>query len=124
MDLVMRKHSREFRINHAKAAFSRQKSFLDSLELKSKSSILDVGCGVGLHMEYFANRGLVPVGLDGLGDVFIYGDSYELIVSHSSVANIKANSFDYVFSSHVLEHCGDPYSSLLDWIRWLKPGGG
>lgn len=32
-------------------------------------------------------------------------------------------SMDYVYSSHFLEHCGDPKKTLAEWWRVLKVGG-
>jgi SAM-dependent methyltransferase len=31
--------------------------------------------------------------------------------------------FDYVYSSHCLEHMHDPASALLEWWKLVKPGG-
>lgn len=36
---------------------------------------------------------------------------------------VKENSFDFVYSSHTLEHMFDPSITLLNWWRILKPGG-
>lgn len=33
------------------------------------------------------------------------------------------NSFDFVYSSHCLEHMHDPHIALQNWVRVLKPGG-
>jgi SAM-dependent methyltransferase len=35
----------------------------------------------------------------------------------------KDESFDFVISSHCLEHLNDPYDALKNWIRIVKPGG-
>ena len=37
--------------------------------------------------------------------------------------SIADNYFDFVHSSHCLEHMVNPYISLNNWIRILKPGG-
>jgi SAM-dependent methyltransferase len=34
-----------------------------------------------------------------------------------------SGQFDYVFSSHCLEHMLDPYSTICDWWSIVKPGG-
>jgi SAM-dependent methyltransferase len=36
---------------------------------------------------------------------------------------IEDNYFDFVHSSHCLEHMRDPKNALENWIRVLKPGG-
>ena len=36
---------------------------------------------------------------------------------------IESNVFDFVFSSHCLEHLRDPFVGLKNWLRVLKPGG-
>jgi ubiquinone/menaquinone biosynthesis C-methylase UbiE len=35
----------------------------------------------------------------------------------------KDNNYDFVHSSHCLEHVNDPYVALGNWIRICKPGG-
>jgi len=33
------------------------------------------------------------------------------------------NQFDFVYSSHCLEHMHDPQATILDWWKLVKPGG-
>ena len=37
--------------------------------------------------------------------------------------SVPDNTYDFVHSSHCLEHLTDPKESLANWIRVLKPGG-
>jgi SAM-dependent methyltransferase len=37
--------------------------------------------------------------------------------------NINDESFDFVYSSHCLEHLHDAHEALINWIRVVKPGG-
>jgi SAM-dependent methyltransferase len=37
--------------------------------------------------------------------------------------NVEDNSFDFLYSSHCLEHMRDPYEALGNWIRVVKPRG-
>jgi predicted SAM-dependent methyltransferase len=36
---------------------------------------------------------------------------------------VPDNSYDFVYSSHCLEHLKNPYAALRRWIAILKPGG-
>jgi SAM-dependent methyltransferase len=36
---------------------------------------------------------------------------------------VKDNSFDYIISSHVIEHVPNPIKAFFEWDRVLKPGG-
>jgi SAM-dependent methyltransferase len=37
--------------------------------------------------------------------------------------SVENDAFDFVVSSHCLEHLRDPYIGLANWFRILKPGG-
>ncbi len=39
------------------------------------------------------------------------------------MASVADGTFDFVFSSHCLEHMHDPDEALSNWIRIVKPGG-
>lgn len=39
------------------------------------------------------------------------------------MASVEAETLDFVFSSHCLEHMVDPAVALKNWIRIVKPGG-
>ena len=41
----------------------------------------------------------------------------------ASALPFASDSLDYVFSSHVLEHCPDTLATLKEWLRVLRPGG-
>lgn len=65
---------------------------------------LDIGFGGDLIMP------------DAQGWDFEHGDAQYL-------QGLKDNSFDYVYSSHTLEHVYDVKVTLVNWFRVLKPGG-
>lgn len=37
--------------------------------------------------------------------------------------NVDDNTYDFVYSSHCLEHLSNPGLALVNWFRILKPGG-
>ena len=39
------------------------------------------------------------------------------------MASLADNTFDFVHSSHCLEHLNDPFEGLANWLRITKPGG-
>ena len=76
----------------------------------------------GFFERYFAGRG-VDVGYGGdlvtpncRGWDVEDGDAHEL-------AGIGDTTFDFVYSSHILEHLENPARALQNWWRVLKPGG-
>lgn len=84
----------------------------------------------------FATRWLVGAGIDiGAGQDTIgnYGQLFPLMTSLRSwdlpdgdamlMEGVTDESFDFVHSSHCLEHLVDPQVALGHWIRICKPGG-
>lgn len=66
---------------------------------------LDVGCGK------HPLPGAVPIDLDRGGDAMALPLRYDSI------------GWDYIFSSHCLEHLADPVAALLHWRERLIDGG-
>jgi SAM-dependent methyltransferase len=102
------------------------------------------GLEIGGPSAIFRRRGLFPVypvaaridnsnfsprtiWEDSLGSSFQfdkrrpYGKQYFL--EATDLSKINLNSYDFVLSSHVLEHIANPISALLEWIRVVVPGG-
>ena len=84
----------------------------------------------------FARRYFVGRGIDvGGGDdsLALYAELFPLIrnvVTYDraqgdaqKLANVDDASFDFLFSSHCLEHLHDPAEALANWIRVVRPGG-
>ena len=84
----------------------------------------------------FATRWLVGVGLDvggGADSIGLHVELFPLIRKvivydksdgdAQTLANVESDSFDFVFSSHCLEHVLDPYEAIANWIRVAKSNG-
>lgn len=76
-----------------------------------KGEGLDIGCGPDIISKHT---------VEGMGYVRGWdmedGDAQYL-------ASVKDGTFDFVHSSHCLEHMVDPIVSLRNWIRVVKSGG-
>lgn len=69
------------------------------------------------------------IGIDiGCGDDPVCPDAQPFDLAHGDANRVTdygppLGAFDYVFSSHCLEHMRDPGAALADWWRLVKPGG-
>lgn len=83
------------------------------------------------HRLYFVGRGIdIGGGPDPLGQ---YVELFPMMQScrrwdqedgdAQFMIGVPDDSFDFVHSSHCLEHVQDPRIALDNWIRILKPGG-
>jgi len=89
------------------------------------ATLIDFGCGYGLHCRELAKSGREVSGID-LGflpeaheDAKTGG--YKLI--SGSWSDLDAESYDVGYSHHCLEHSRDPIGWLHDWARIIKRGG-
>lgn len=84
----------------------------------------------------YANRYFVGAGIDigGKPDpLSLYREFFPAIASVKTwdledgdaelLAGVRDGAFDFVFSSHCLEHMRDPAQALRNWFRVLRPGG-
>jgi SAM-dependent methyltransferase len=101
-----------------------------------------VGGGTSLSMQRrahdsrFATRYFVGAGIDvggGHDSLALFTELFPLIRNvviydqpqgdAQKLENVDDGSFDFVFSSHCLEHVRDPVEALGNWIRVVRPGG-
>ena len=66
-------------------------------------------------------------GLDiGFGSDLITKDAKGYDFEHGNaqyLKGVKDNSYDFVYSSHTIEHLPDPAVGIKNWYRVVKPGG-
>jgi SAM-dependent methyltransferase len=87
-------------------------------------------------LPVFADRYFVGKGLDiGCGNDIMHTEAFPLVERISGydkcfgnrdamyLPEIGDNAFDFVVSSHCLEHMSDPSIALANWIRVVKPEG-
>lgn len=78
-----------------------------------REGFFDLYCnGRGLDIGFGGDL----VAKNAKGYDFEHGDAQFL-------SKLKDNTFDFVYSSHTIEHLPDPSEALKNWFRVLKPGG-
>jgi len=101
--------------------------FLDLLDAKPRTRLLDVSCGTGALLAAARERGIEAVGVD-LSDEAIKlakqaAPNAELVVGTGEALTFRDGSFDYVTCLGSLEHFLDMGRGLEEMKRVAKPGG-
>lgn len=82
-------------------------------------------------INYFRGKGLdVGAGTDPLSNYIYLFPAIESIRSWDvkdgdaeTLITIPDNTYDFIHSSHCLEHLNNPLTGLFHWLRVTKPGG-
>jgi ubiquinone/menaquinone biosynthesis C-methylase UbiE len=103
------------------------------VHLTASSSVLDFGCGTGLHAQSIAKRCHAVVGIDTSRGVIerarqlLRGsqvrDRVKFICSDLHEARFPDGTFDMILSFCVLEHVANLDDVLMELRRITKPGG-
>lgn len=90
---------------------------------------LDIGAGLGKVMKAMNREGLDAYGIEPSESFHHYAVNNMEIpedrLSSTTIenANFENNFFDLITFSAVFEHLYDPNKSLVNALKWLKPGG-
>lgn len=114
------KMQRDVAIASASRNLGDQTQGLNSIDWKEGATVLDIGCGPGVHLDFFRTKGLIGTGLDRDPDNFLFHGEIEHVTDPVELGD---RTFDYVFASHVLEHCPNTFEALSSWSKLIKPGG-
>ncbi|MDR4508961.1 MAG: class I SAM-dependent methyltransferase [Candidatus Brocadiaceae bacterium] len=87
--------------------------------------VLDIGCGFGESLGYYASRGCEAYGVEVDANIKRVADAfgYNVKVGLFSSDAYQEDFFDYVTMAQVIEHVTDPIATLKGIARILKPGG-
>jgi len=102
-------------------------ALLDRLEpYRQTGRFLDVGCSAAFFLSVAKERGWQPQGAEiakWAADFSRQELGIDIFNSMLQDAKFPDNHFDVVFSSHVMEHIGQPLGLLSEMARVLRPGG-
>jgi 2-polyprenyl-3-methyl-5-hydroxy-6-metoxy-1,4-benzoquinol methylase len=101
------------------------KSLMKMTELRN-GRVLDVGCGSGLLLEMLAKKGFDVAGTEvSAEDVRHAQENFGIKVFRGALkeARFPDAGFDAVTLFNVIEHLPDPFETLCEVWRILKPGG-
>ena len=89
-------------------------------------TLLDVGCGNGIFLEFARRAGWQAQGIDFDAEAVACCTRKGLNVKVGGIDALcdQAECFDWITLSHVIEHVHDPVAVLRACHRLLKPGGG
>jgi SAM-dependent methyltransferase len=95
-------------------------------ELDPDLLVVDVGCGSGRVLGFFAQRGLRCIGIDRSrvsGGLAAERYSRPGVVADNVRLPFVDGAADVVISDGVIHHTDDPFASFSENCRILKPGG-
>lgn len=75
---------------------------------------IDIGCGTDKLYSPQRNKDYSETIVDEWD--WVQGDA-------QLMASVSDNKYDFVYSSHCLEHVRDPVAALKNWVRICKPNG-
>jgi 2-polyprenyl-3-methyl-5-hydroxy-6-metoxy-1,4-benzoquinol methylase len=102
--------------------FSRYVALIQALGFGSGARILDFGCSWGYGCWQLRNAGFNVVGFEVAVDRAAYAHEKLSVPVATRLAEID-DSFDVVFSAHVIEHVPAVQQTLEFCINKLRPGG-
>lgn len=82
----------------------------------------------GFFDKYIQGNGIdIGVGrIDGFGADLVHPDAFAWDKDNGDATfmeGVEDATYDFIHSSHCLEHLSNPYLALRNWWRILKPGG-
>jgi SAM-dependent methyltransferase len=88
-------------------------------------SVLEIGCGPGLMLAAFAQRGWQALGIERNQDAATRARQTPGVeITAAPVAELPIDArFDLIVMFHVLEHIGDPVALLKECAKRLAPHG-
>jgi len=96
-----------------------------NFNLPKSARILDIGCGQGVALKPFRERGYSPTGitLNATDAAICQKLGFDVRIMDQSFLDFDDNSFDLIWARHVIEHSFMPLYTLTEFQRVIRPGG-
>lgn len=103
-------------------------SIIESLNLKSGMSVLDVGCGTGVLFPYFQKCEATICGIDISSEMIKiaeakYPNSGITLICGNAVTHPFEKSFDRIILYNCFPHFENPAELFANLCKYLLPGG-
>jgi SAM-dependent methyltransferase len=105
--------------------YDRTRALLNSI-YPQRGKLVEVGCSLGYLLDTFRKDGWDVQGVEPFYQCCRHArEELGLDVKNAILedAELADESFDVVLLNHVIEHLDDPFNTLLEVNRILKPGG-
>ena len=111
---------------------SRTEHLQKLVKVESTESLLDVGCGSGVHMKLFANQCKKVTGVDHSKNMIEFAEKelegidknlWELHTADADRLPVADNSFDWVIAMGLLDYVSSAKDVLKECRRVIKPEG-
>lgn len=105
------------------------RSVIESIDLSSEATALDLGCGAGTYVRWLAGRGHGAIGVDYSGPTLARavaadpGGKGRYLAADGYALPFREGVFELVVSIGVLQAVGHPERAIAEMARVLRPGG-
>ena len=102
-----------------------REAVLCALGPRAGERVIDAGCGAGFYGRALLERGCDVLGIDASAEMARVAREQGLRTIHARIEDAEpdSRSADALVCAGALEFCEDLSPVLLQFFRWLKPGG-
>lgn len=96
------------------ASINADKTMEEVINIFHPHSILDIGCGIGIAVDYFYSRSINTIGIEGSSMLIKEAKNKEMIVLHNLEEELNLHrKFDLIWSYEFVEHIHPKYIENL-----------
>jgi SAM-dependent methyltransferase len=118
-------YSEPLSVEHTQITIQMVDQFFSRYQLPVNARILDVGCGPGVALDLFREKGCRTTGITINNDDIqvCRARNHHVLKMDQSFLMFPEASFDFVWVRHCIEHSLFPFFTLTEFFRVLEDGG-